>query len=64
MTYIPGDAAIDAERVASRVPGLHDLHLMVDILLAEHLDEDGRLLFLGACGGLELKVSAEQHLSW
>lgn len=64
MRTIPGDAATYAERVARHVPGLHDLHRMVDILLAEHLDDDGRLLVLGAGGGLELKAFAEQHLGW
>lgn len=60
----PDDAVTYARRVARHVPGLHDLHRMVDILLSEHLDDDGRLFVLGAGGGLELQVFAEKHPGW
>lgn len=60
----PSDPASYAERVARHVPGLHDLHRMAGILLAEHVPEDGRLLVLGAGGGLELRAFARDHPGW
>jgi tRNA (cmo5U34)-methyltransferase len=46
------------------VPGFIDLQRMTELLLAEHVPNDGRLLVLGAGGGLELKVFAESHAGW
>lgn len=60
----PGDAASYAERVARHVPGLHDMHRMAGILLAEHVPQDGRVLVLGAGGGLELRAFARVHPGW
>ena len=37
---------------------------MASILLAEHVGATGRVLVLGAGGGLELKLFAEQHPGW
>lgn len=52
----PDAASGYAERTARLVPGLSDLHRMVALLLAERVPEDGRVLVLGAGGGLELKA--------
>jgi tRNA (cmo5U34)-methyltransferase len=47
-----------------QVPGFESLHRMVSQLLAETMPENGRLLVLGAGGGLELKALAEAHPGW
>lgn len=46
------------------VPGWADMVRMTDILLAEFLPEDGRVLVVGAGGGLEIKRFAETHPEW
>ncbi len=46
------------------VPGLADLHRMTGVLLAERAPHDGRILVLGAGGGMELKALAEAHPGW
>ena len=53
-----------AERPARQVPGFADLHRMVAQLLAERVPENGRILVLGAGGGLELKAFAEAQPGW
>ncbi|KCZ84201.1 type 12 methyltransferase [Hyphomonas adhaerens MHS-3] len=45
-------------------PGFADLHRMVTILLAERVPDDGRILVLGAGGGLELRAMAESQPDW
>lgn len=55
----PGEAGSYAERVARHVPGLADMHRMAGLLLAEHVPPGGRVLVLGAGGGLELRAFAE-----
>lgn len=60
----PGEAASYAERVARHVPGLWDLHRMAGLLLAEHVPDAGRVLVLGAGGGLELRAFAGAHPGW
>ncbi|QRZ15649.1 class I SAM-dependent methyltransferase [Paracoccus methylovorus] len=60
----PGDAASYAGRVARHVPGLQDLHRMAALLLAEHVLENGRVLVLGAGGGLELRAFAQAYPGW
>ena len=60
----PGEVASYADRVARQVPGLRDLHRMVGLLLAERAPTDGRILVLGAGGGLELKALAEMQPGW
>jgi len=60
----PGASEDYAERVARHVPGLRDLHRMVGLLMAEHVADDGRILVLGAGGGLELKALAETRPGW
>lgn len=46
------------------VPGLADLQKMMRLLLAETASADGRILVVGAGGGLELKVFAEAEPGW
>lgn len=47
-----------------QVPGFAGLHRMTTMLLAERMPVDGRVLVLGAGGGLELKAFAEVHPGW
>jgi tRNA (cmo5U34)-methyltransferase len=47
-----------------QVPGFADLHRMTDLLLAERTPDDGRVLVLGAGGGLELEHLAGAHPGW
>ena len=47
-----------------QVPGFASLHRMVTMLLAERVPARGRVLVLGAGGGLELKAFAEAHPGW
>jgi tRNA (cmo5U34)-methyltransferase len=53
-----------AEGPPRQVPGYASLHRMVSLLLAERTPPDGRVLVLGAGGGLELKALAETHAGW
>lgn len=53
-----------AERTARLVPGLRDLHRMTGLLLAERVPVDGRVLVLGAGGGMELRAFAEMQPGW
>lgn len=53
-----------AARTLKIVPGLGDLHRMAALLLAERMPLDGRVLVVGAGGGLELKAFAESHPDW
>ena len=61
---IPGAGAGYADRVSRQVPGLDDLHQMVGLLLAERVPEGGRVLVVGAGGGMELAALAAVHPSW
>lgn len=47
-----------------QVPGFSSLHRMTAMLLAERTPENGRVLVLGAGGGLELKAFADMHEGW
>lgn len=47
-----------------QVPGFHGLHRMALMLLAERVPANGRVLVLGAGGGLELKAFAEAQPGW
>lgn len=60
----PGDIEGYADRVARHVPGLHDMHRMCGLLLAERVPSGGRVLVLGAGGGLELKAFADMQPDW
>lgn len=46
------------------VPGFADLQKMTRLLLAETAPPDGRILVVGAGGGLELKAFAEAEPGW
>lgn len=46
------------------VPGFADLHKMTGILLAERMPDHGRMLVVGAGGGLELRAWAQDHPHW
>ena len=46
------------------VPGLHDLHKMSRILLAEAAPPDAHILVLGAGGGMELAAFATAEPGW
>ncbi|WP_367716362.1 class I SAM-dependent methyltransferase [Nitratireductor sp. GISD-1A_MAKvit] len=52
------------ERVMQQVPGLADMHRMAGILLEEHVPQNGRVLVLGAGGGLEIRNLARAHPGW
>ena len=60
----PQAVARYAEGPPRLVPGFADLQRMTRLLLAERSPADGRILVLGAGGGLELKVFAEAHPQW
>lgn len=46
------------------VPGFDAMQRMTRLLLAERVPDDGRVLVVGAGGGLELKAFAEAHPDW
>jgi tRNA (cmo5U34)-methyltransferase len=60
----PQAVARYAEGPVRLVPGFHALQEMASILLAERVGATGRVLVLGAGGGLELKLFAERHPGW
>ncbi|WP_343719962.1 class I SAM-dependent methyltransferase [Achromobacter dolens] len=64
FTNTPGASDDYAERVARHVPGVRDLHRMIGLLMTEQAPDDGRLLVLGAGGGLELRTLAETRPGW
>ena len=47
-----------------QVPGFASLHRMVEMLLAERVPANGRVLVHGAGGGLELRALAEAQPGW
>jgi len=53
-----------ADNALKQVPGLDGLHRMTELLLAERLPEAGRVLVLGAGGGMELRNLAVAHAGW
>lgn len=65
MSFSDPDAVAQyADNLVRQVPGVHALHQMASILLAERVPSEGRVLVLGAGGGLELKAFAEAHPRW
>lgn len=46
------------------VPGYYAMQSMTTLLLAERVAETGRVLVLGAGGGLELKAFSQAHPGW
>ena len=53
-----------ADGAFRQVPGLAGLHRMTELLLAERVPEKGRVLVLGAGGGIELANLASTHPDW
>lgn len=53
-----------AENATRRVPGLHDVHRMALVLLSESTPSTGRVLVVGAGGGMELGLFAESNQGW
>lgn len=47
-----------------QVPGYASLHRLVEMLLAERVPGDGRVLVLGAGGGMELRALADAQPAW
>jgi tRNA (cmo5U34)-methyltransferase len=60
----PQAVAHYTDGVVRQVPGLHALHQMAGLLLHERVPPDGRVLVLGAGGGLELKAFAGTYPQW
>ena len=60
----PQAVAKYAEGPPRLVPGFADMQRMAMLLLAERAPQDARVLLVGAGGGLELKVFAENHRDW
>lgn len=59
-----GHVARYAEGPPRMVPGFFDMHRMTTFLLAERVPDKGRVLVVGAGGGLELKTFAQAQPSW
>lgn len=53
-----------AQRPVRQVPGFAGMQRMAGLLLAEQVPSDGRVLVLGAGGGLEMRVFAEMQPGW
>jgi tRNA (cmo5U34)-methyltransferase len=60
----PAAVARYAENPPRLVPGFSDLQRMARLLLAETAPADGRILVVGAGGGLELRAFAEAQPAW
>jgi len=60
----PAAVARYAENPPRLVPGFSDLQRMTRLLLAETAPTDGRILVVGAGGGLELRAFAETQPDW
>jgi len=60
----PEAVARYAENPPRLVPGFRDLQSMTRLLLAEFAPADGRILVVGAGGGLELKAFAQAQPDW
>lgn len=60
----PAAVAAYADRASRLVPGLADLQRMAALLVAERAPEQADVLVIGAGGGVELKVFAQQYPQW
>lgn len=60
----PKVVAAYADRPPRLVPGYTAMQRMAAVLLAEHVPDDGRVLVLGAGGGLELRTFAQARPGW
>lgn len=64
-SHFAGSASASyTDRAPLQVPGYFDLHRMTTQLLSERMPPAGRVLVLGAGGGLELKAFAEARPAW
>jgi tRNA (cmo5U34)-methyltransferase len=52
------------QRTRRAIPGLDVMHHIVDQILSETTPGDGRILVVGAGGGLEIRHLAERHPAW
>ncbi|VXB26753.1 Methyltransferase [Luteimonas sp. 9C] len=65
MPFSDPDAVADyVSNVIRQVPGVHALHRMAHLLLAERVATDGHVLVLGAGGGMELAAFADASPEW
>jgi tRNA (cmo5U34)-methyltransferase len=66
MTSFSDPATVSgyAARAEQLVPGLHHLHRMAGLLLAERAPANARVLVLGAGGGMELAVLSQMQPTW
>ncbi len=64
MTDFKGRQVGYIQGAIRQVPGLESLHRMASMLLGERAPENGRILVIGAGGGLELKALAEANNGW
>lgn len=60
----PESIADYAQRTMRLVPGLLDMHRMSALLLAERAPSDGRVLVVGAGGGMEIRSLAQHNPAW
>jgi tRNA (cmo5U34)-methyltransferase len=60
----PAAIARYAEGPPRFLPGFEAMHKMTSILLDENMPADGRLLVLGAGGGLEIAALSRDHAEW
>lgn len=64
MADFAGIAHNYSEGPPKQVPGLAGLHRMMELLLAERVSDEARVLVLGAGGGMELRTLADAHVGW
>lgn len=57
-------AASYIKSTREKVPGLSALHHMTAMLLGERVPDEGKVLVVGAGGGLEVKALADSHAGW
>ena len=60
----PATASSYIKSAHASVPWLGAVHGLVEQILAETVPDDGRVLVVGAGGGLELAYLAERHGDW
>lgn len=60
----PGAVARYTDNLVRQVPAVHVLHQLAGLLLRERVPADGRVMVLGAGGGVELKAFAEANPDW
>ena len=60
----PGAVARYTDNLVRQVPAVHVLHQLAGLLLRERVPANGRVLVLGAGGGVELKAFADANPDW